>query len=91
VRMLGQYSGKESRLAKLRMSGIVPVGIADDGTLVVATAIDYAWWDKAASDFAQRKELKGKRRVLLVAGIASERAMQEFAKVGWRLRTGLRP
>jgi hypothetical protein len=91
VRMLGQYSGKESRLAKLRMSGIVPVGIADDGTLVVATAIDYAWWDKAASDFAQRKELKGKRRVLLVAGIASERATQEFAKVGWRLRTGLRP
>ena len=91
VRMLGQYGGKETRLAKLRMSGIVPVGIADDGTLVIATAIDYAWWDKAASDFAQRKELKGKRRVLLVAGIASERAKQEFAKAGWTLRTGLRP
>ena len=91
VRMLGQYSGKESRLAKLRMSGIVPVGIADDGTLVIAAAVDYAWWDKAAAEFAQRKDLKAKRRVLLVAGIASERAKQEFAKAGWTLHTGLRP
>ena len=91
VRMLGQYSGKESRLAKLRMSGIVPVGIADDGTLVIAAAVDYAWWDKAAAEFARRKDLKAKRRVLLVAGIASERAKQEFAKAGWTLHTGLRP
>jgi len=91
VRMLGQYNGKEARLAKLQMSGIVPVGVADNGTLVIAAAIDYAWWDKAAAEFAQRKDLKGKRRVLLVAGIASERAKQEFAKSGWTLRTGLRP
>jgi hypothetical protein len=73
------------------MSGIVPVGIADDGTLVIATAIDYAWWDQAASEFMQRKELKAKRRVLLVAGNASYQAKQEFAKAGWTLRTGLRP
>jgi hypothetical protein len=90
VRMLGQYDGKEARLAKLRMSGMVPVGVAEDGTLVVAAAIDYAWWDQAAADFAQRKELKGKRRVLLVAGDASERARQEFGKAGWTLRSGLR-
>ena len=91
VRMLGQYNGKEARLAKLRMSGIVPVGVAEDGALVIATAIDYAWWDKPASEFAQRKELKGKRRVLLIAGTASERAKREFAKAGWTLHTGLRP
>jgi hypothetical protein len=91
VRMLGQYNDKDSRLATLGMSGIVPVGFAGDGTLVISTAIDYAWWDKAAAEFAQRKDLKGKRRVLLVAGIASERAKQEFAKAGWTLHTGLRP
>jgi hypothetical protein len=91
VRMLGRYSGKESRLATLGMSGIVPVGFADDGTLVIAAAVDYAWWGKAAAEFAQRKDLKGKRRVLLAAGIASERAKQEFAKAGWTLHTGLRP
>jgi hypothetical protein len=91
VRMLGQYQGKEVRLTKLRMSGMVPVGIAHDGTLVIAAAIDYAWWDMAAAEFVQRKELKGRRRVLLVAGVASDRAKQEFAQKGWMLRTGLRP
>ena len=64
---------------------MVPVGIADDGTLVVAAAIDYAYWDKAAAEFAQRKELKAKRRVLLVAGMASDRAKLEFDKAGWTL------
>jgi hypothetical protein len=91
VRMLGIYHAKDAPLAKLRMSGLVPVGIAKDGTLVIAAAIDYAYWDKAAAEFAQRNELKGKRRVLLVAGITSEYAAREFAKAGWTLRSGLRP
>ena len=89
--MLGQYQGKDARLTKIRMSGIVPVGIAEDGTPVIAAAIDCAYWGKAAAEFAQRKELKAKRRVLLVAGIASDRAKQEFGKAGWMMRSGLRP
>ena len=72
------------------MSGMVPLGIAKDGTLVAAAAIDYAYWDKTAAEFAQRKELKAKRRILLVAGAASERARQGFEKAGWSLRSGLR-
>ena len=58
---------------------------------MAAAAIDYAYWDKAAAEFAQRKALKGKRRVLLVAGIASDRAKREFERAGWRLQTGQRP
>ncbi len=91
VRMLGRYQQNGARLTKLRMSNMVPVGIADDGTLVVAAAIDYAYWDKTAAEFAQRKELKAKRRVLLVAGMASDRAKLEFDKAGWTLHSGLRP
>jgi hypothetical protein len=91
VRMLGQYQGKDARLTKVRMSGMVPVGIADDGTLVIAAAIDYAYWDKAAAKFAQRKELKGKQRILLIAGIASDAAKQGFDKAEFVLQTGLRP
>ncbi len=90
LRMLAEYQKKESDLAKLRMSGMVPVGVAGNGTLVVAAAIDYAYWDKAASEFAQRSELKAKRRILLVTGTASEHARREFEKAGWVLRTGLR-
>jgi len=91
VRMLGRYHQKDGRLTKLAMSNLVPVGIASDGTLVAAAAIDYAYWDKTAAEFAQRKELSGNRRVLLVAGAASNRAKQEFAKAGLTLRSGLRP
>ena len=70
---------------------MVPLGVAGDGTLVAAAAIDYAYWDKSAAEFAQSKELKAKRRILLLAGATSERARQEFEKAGWTLRSALRP
>ena len=73
------------------MSHLVPVAVATDGTLVAAAAVDYVYWDKNTAEFAQRPEFKGKRRVLLVAGVASERAKREFAQKGWTLHTGLRP
>jgi hypothetical protein len=91
VRMLGQYHGKDGALAKLRMSGMVPVGVTGDGAFVIAAAVDYVYWDKTSAEFVQRQELKGKRRTLLVAGAASERAKQELAKSGWALRPGSRP
>jgi hypothetical protein len=72
------------------MSGMVPVGVAQDGTMVIAAATDYVYWDETAAEFLHRKEFKGKSRVLLTAGDASERAQQEFGKGGWTLRTGLR-
>jgi len=89
--MLARFNEKEGPRVKFRMSNMVPVGVKQDGTLVVAAAIDYACWDKVAAEFAQRKELKGKRRVVLVAGGASDRAKQEFDKAALPLRSGLRP
>jgi hypothetical protein len=91
VRMLGEFQKKDYGVAKLRMSGMVPLGIAGDRTLVAAAAIDYAYWDETAAEFAQSKELKAKRRILLVAGAASERTRQEFEKAGWVVRSELRP
>jgi len=90
VRMLRDFQVNEGGLAKLRTSGMVPLGIAEDGQLVAAAAIDYAYWDKTAAEFAHRKEFKAKRRTVLVAGAASERARQNFEKAGWQLRSGLR-
>jgi hypothetical protein len=73
------------------MSKLVPVGVTADGTLVVSAAIDYAFWDKSAAEFVQRKGLDDKKKVLLIAGAASERANAELAKAGFTVRTGLRP
>ncbi len=91
VRMLGQYKGNEGRLTKLTMSNMVPVGISEAGTPVAAAAIDYAYWNQGAAEFAQRKEMRGKRRALLISGNASELAKQRLDKAGVALRTGLRP
>jgi hypothetical protein len=73
------------------MSHLVPIAVATDGTLVAAAAVDYVYWDKNTAEFAQRREFKGKRRVLLVAGPASATAKEAFAKAGVTMRTGMRP
>lgn len=90
VQMLGRYHEREDRLTRVTMSNLVPVGMASDGTRVASVAIDYAYWNSTAAEFAHRKELSGKRRVLLIAGGASTRAKREFEKAGLTVRTGLR-
>jgi len=91
VRMLAKHREQGSRIAKLRMSTLVPIAVESDGTLVAAAAVDYVYWDKNTAEFAQRREFKGKRRVLLVAGPASATAKEAFAQAGVTMRTGLRP
>ncbi len=91
IRMLGQHQGKEGRLARITMSNMVPVGITEAGTPVASAAIDYAFWDPSAEAFAQRKEMRGKRRALLISGNASELVRQKMERAGVTLQTGLRP
>ena len=81
---------KEGRLARIRMSNLVPVGVAADGRVIAAVAIDYATWDKDTEAFAQRKELAAKSRTLLVAGKVSPQAKQGLEKAGWTVKDKLR-
>ena len=88
--MLATYHQKEQKLAKIQMSNLVPVGVAADGGLVAAVAIDYGSWDADAAAFATRKELAVKSRTLLLAGTLSDRAKQEIEKAGWTVKTDRR-
>jgi hypothetical protein len=88
--MLADHHAKAGKLASIRMSNLVPAGIAPDGHVIAAVAIDYGTWDKDAAAFGQRKEMAGKSRTLLVAGKLSPRAKQAFEKAGWTVKTGLR-
>jgi hypothetical protein len=88
--MLADHHRKEGKLAKLRMSNLVPAGVTADGRVVAAAGIDYGSWDKDAAAFAQRKELAAKSRTLLVAGKLSPRAKQQLEKAGWTVKQGLR-
>lgn len=91
IRMLVIHHEKSGPLASVKMVNLVPVGVTRDGALVVAVAVDYAYWDKGAATFSTRKELVGKQKTLLVAGKTSARAQQELGKAGWTVKTGLRP
>jgi hypothetical protein len=82
---------REAPLAQVRMRGIVPIGVAKDGSLAAAVAVDYLYWSEEAATFARAQDVAAARRVLLVQGQASSRAASEFARAGWTLRAGLRP
>jgi hypothetical protein len=90
VALLGDHHRKEAPLAKIRMRGIVPIGTAKDGGLVAAAAVDYLYWSAEAAAFAAARELAAPKRVLLVGGQASQRAADEFSRLQWMLRSGLR-
>ncbi len=89
VLLLAQHH-RDAPLATVRMSGIVAVGKSRDGELVVATDLDYVWWNAEAAEFAVRTDLAARHRVLLVSGSASTRAVEELGRKHWDVRTGLR-
>jgi hypothetical protein len=77
-------------LTKVRASGVVVIGTALAGDLVVAADLDYVWWNADAAEFAKRADLKAKHRTLLLAGGASAQAAKELALAKWEVRSGLR-
>ena len=88
--MLATYHKKEARFSKIKMSNLVPAGVGKDGAIVAAVAVDYGTWTKDAASFAQRQELAGKKKTLLVAGKVSPEARQAIEKAGWSVKQGLR-
>jgi hypothetical protein len=90
VAMLVAHHQKEGRLAKIRMSNLVPAGITADGAVIAALAIDYGVWSEDAAAFEQRKELVATSRTLLVAGNLGPRAKQELEETGWKIKTRIR-
>lgn len=89
VRLLADYH-RQTPIAKIRTSGVVVIGTTHPGDLVVATDLDYVWWNEEAAQFAARADLKAKNRTLLLTGKASPRVGEELARAKWNLRAGLR-
>lgn len=88
--MLTIHHQKEGKFVGIRMSNLVPVGVAADGGIVVAAAIDYGVWDNGTSAFAQRKDLNVPNKTLLVAGKLSPQAQQAIRKAGWVVNSSIR-
>ena len=88
--MLVTHHQKQGKFASIKMSNLVPVGVAADGSIVVSVAIDYGTWSKEAAAFAQRTDFNTAKKAMLVAGKLSPRTQEAFEKSGWTIKAGLR-
>jgi len=95
--LLGQMHGTENPLAKIAMIEDFPVGIAKDGTVIVALQWDYAAWTPGAAVFAGEVEKlanqSGSKKPVLVA-ISGQMSMQlknELQSRGFTVRDHVSP
>jgi hypothetical protein len=91
ARMLGLYHEIEAPLRRLISGGHVLLAISRDEALVVVLPFDLIYWDRATEEifravraYADDARLSG--RVLLVAGVATARAREEFRNLGFEVR-----
>ena len=84
--LMGQIHKSEKPLARITMLGDFPIGIAKDGTIVVALQWDYAAWTSGAaqftSDLQKLSAQFGEKKNILVAlsGQVSPRLREELEK-----------
>ena len=95
--LLAQIHGSEHPLAHIAMIENFPVGIAKDGTVVVALQWDYAAWTPGAAFFAgevqKLADQSGQKKSVLIAlsGDTSPRLRDELQKRGFTVRDHLSP
>jgi hypothetical protein len=85
VTMLSMYSRSGSPIAAVRAADNVLTAQTRDGKLIVPAPLDYIAWVQPAEDFAERADLKGSERWVLLSGKASPRATKELTARGWRV------
>lgn len=86
LRMLAEDHRKGARLTEIAMSGLVPIGRAGGGDIIVAADLDYLWWNEQVAEFMQRSEVSAGKRTLLISGKTSNRVAQELGRRGWNLK-----
>jgi hypothetical protein len=88
---------KDKPLACLAMIGDFPIGVAKDGTIIVALQWDYAAWTSGAADFTSNVQKlaaqSGKNGSVFVAlsGQVSPRLRQELETRGFTVQDRLAP
>lgn len=72
-----------SPYAEVKVFGRAPAGLTADGTCEVAAPVDQVSWTEQTALFAQRSDLPGERRRLLLGGSLSPSATSGFSESGW--------
>jgi hypothetical protein len=95
--LLGQMHGNEHPLARIAMINDFPVGIAKDGTVVVALQWDYAAWTPGAAAFAAEAQHQAsqsgqhKHVFVGISGEMSPRLQQELRSRGITAQDRMNP
>jgi hypothetical protein len=86
VSMVRQIGTEQDPVVNLELARRIMVVRTRGGRVEVPAPVDYAAWTEPVKAFAERKDLKGARRTILVAGTASERAREGLQAAGWTVQ-----
>jgi hypothetical protein len=86
VAMARQASTERDPVVAVDLVGRIMVVRTRGGRVEVPAPVDYVVWTEPVRAFAQRKDLKGTERNILVTGVASARAREGLQASGWAVR-----
>jgi hypothetical protein len=90
VGMLARYNRTQTPLRRLLVRRAI-IGEDVHGTIVAQAPVDYVSWTALVSEFANRPDLRGKKRDLRVTGQLSPIAKRNFQKSGWTVVENVNP
>jgi hypothetical protein len=85
VGMARQVGNEKDPVAALELAGRILVVRTRGGRTEVPAPVDYVVWTEPVKAFAEKKNLRGAQRRILVTGIASARAREGLRATGWTL------
>lgn len=83
VSMAAQVNAKRDPVAALDLAGRILVVHTRGGRIEVPAPVDYVVWTEPVKAFAERKDLRGSQRNILVTGLASARTHEGLRATGW--------
>jgi hypothetical protein len=86
VSMARQISSERDPVVALDLVGRILVVHTRDGRTEVPAPVDCVVWTEPVKVFAERKDLKGTQRNILVTGLASGRSREGLQATGWTVK-----
>jgi hypothetical protein len=86
VSMARQISTERDPVVALDLAGRIMTVRTRGGRMEVPAPVDYVVWTEPVKAFAERNDLKGVQRRILITGLASARAREGLQATGWTLQ-----
>ncbi len=86
VGMARQIGTERDPVVALALTGRILMVRTRSGRMEVPAPVDYVVWTEPVKSFAERHDVKGAKRDILVTGIASPKAREGLQATGWAVR-----